>query len=217
MFDLNSKTAVNRIFKTKDILKMINADKDIKKDASSIEKINLANVISEETFNIKADSSCKEIYIFYITLKEKRVPIDFIKAFDNIIELHTYFIFEFKEEFKEVCIYRYVEDNKIKRGKIYESEWGEKELKELPYCMNICEVYNYFVMNLVDLKKRENEDMNTYLERFNDIEKLKKEIKSLEKKAFKEAQPRKKFDIARKIRIQKEKLQELEGENYGQT
>ena len=33
---------------------MINADKDIKKDATSIEKINLINVISEDTFNIKS-------------------------------------------------------------------------------------------------------------------------------------------------------------------
>ena len=217
MFDLNSKTVVNRIFKTKDILKMINADKDIKKDASSIEKINLANVISEDRLNIKVDSSCKEIYVFYITLNEKRVPIDFIKAFDNNIELHTYFIFEFEEEFKEVCIYRYIEDSKIKRGKIYESEWGRKEKKELPYCMNIYEVYNNFVMSLIDLKKRENEDMNAFLERFSDIKKLKKEITTLEKKAFKEAQPRKKFDISREIRAKKEKLKDLEGDNYGQT
>lgn len=211
MFDLNSKTLVNRVFKTKEILKMINADKDIKKDASSIEKIILNNVISEETFNMKSNSLCKEIYVFNISLKEKRIPIEFIKAFDKIIELHTYFIFKFEEEFKELCIYRYVEDNRIKRCGIYESEWGNKEIEELPYCMNICEVYNYFVMNLVDLKIRHNEDMNTFLERFNNIEKLKKEIKSLEKKAFKEAQPRKKFDIARDIRAKKQKLYELEG------
>ena len=215
MFDLNSRTLVYREFKTKEILKMIKADKDIKKDALSIEKIVLTNVISEETFNMKADSLCKEIYVFNIRLKEKRIPIDFIKAFDKNIELHTYFIFEFEEEFKELCIYRYIEDNKIKRGNIYESEWGNKEIKELPYCMNICEVYNYFVINLVDLKIRDNEDMNTFLERFNNIGKLKKEIQALEKKAFKEAQPRKKFDIARDIRVKKQKLHELEGENHG--
>ena len=217
MFDLNSKTVVNRIFKTKDILKMINADKDIKKDATSIEKINLINVISEDTFNIKSNSLCKEIYIFNITLKEKRIPIEFIKAFDNVIELHTYFIFEFEEEFKELCIYRYIEDNKIKRCGIYESEWGREEKKELPYCMNICEIYNNFVMSLIDFKRRANEDMNAFLERVSDIEKLKKEINSLEKKAFKEAQPRKKFDISREIRAKKEKLKDLEGDNYGQT
>lgn len=217
MFDLNSKTLVDREFKTKEILKMINADKDIKKDASSIEKIILTNVISEETLNMKADSLCKEIYVFNISLKEKRIPIDFIKAFDRNIDLHTYFIFEFEEEFKELCIYRYIEDNKIKRGNTYEGEWDNKEIKELPYCMNICEVYNYFLMDLVDLKIRENEDMNAFLERFDNIGKLKKEIQALEKKAFKEAQPRKKFDISRDIRAKKQKLYELEEYNHGQA
>ena len=46
---------------------------------------------------------------------------------------------------------------------------------------------------------------------------LKKNLKVFGEKAFKEAQPRKKFDLARKIRIEKETLQELEGENYGQA
>ena len=55
------------------------------------------NLVAE--FNMKANSLCKEIYVFNIRLKEKRIPIDFIKAFDRNIELHTYFIFEFEEEF----------------------------------------------------------------------------------------------------------------------
>ncbi len=217
MFDLNSKTVVNKKFKINEILKMINADKNIKKDASCIESIYLSNVISEETFNMKGNFSCSEIYIFNIAVKEKIIPIEFIKAFDKFIELHTYFIFEYEGEFKELCIYRHIEDNKIKRGNIYESEWGSKEINELHYCVDICEIYNTFVMNLIDLRIRENEDMNAFLERFNNIKKLKKEIQALETKAFKESQPRKKFDIAREIREQKEKLQVLEGENNGQA
>ena len=212
MFDLNNKTEVNKVFKIREIFKMINADKDVKRDAEVIEKISLTNVISKETLNIKSDEYCKEIYVFNITLKEKRIPIDFIKAFDKNIELHTYFLFEYENEFKEVCIYRYVEDNSIKRGRIYENEWGNKESRELPYCINICEIYNKFILNLVDLNIRENENINDFLERFYNIKQLKKEISALEKKAFKESQPRKKFDIGREVKIKKEKLKELEGE-----
>lgn len=217
MFDLNSKTVVNRTFKKNEIFKMINADKDIKRDAEVIEKISLINVISKETLNMKDDSSCREIYVFNITLKEKRIPIDFIKEFDKNIELHTYFIFEYEGDFKELCIYRYVEDSSIKRGGIYESEWGNKESMELPYCINICEIYNKFILNLVDLDIRENENINDFLERFYNIKQLRKEISTLEKKAFKESQPRKKFDIGREVKIKKEKLKGLEGEQYGQA
>ena len=212
MFDLNNKTEVNKVFKIREIFKMINADKDVKRDAEVIEKISLTNVISKETLNIKSDEYCREIYVFNITLKEKRIPIDFIKELDKNIELHTYFVFEYEDEFKEVCIYRYVEDSNIKRGRIYESEWGNKEIKELPYCINVCEIYNKFILNLVDLNIRENENINDFLERFYNIKQLKKEISALEKKAFKESQPRKKFDIGREVKIKKEKLKGLEGE-----
>lgn len=212
MFDLNNKTEVNKAFKIREIFKIINADKDVKRDAEVIENISLTNVISKETLNIKSDEYCSEIYIFNITLKEKRIPIDFIKALDKNIELHTYFIFEYEDEFKELCIYRYVEDSNIKRGRIYESEWGNKEILELPYCINICELYNKFILNLVDLNIRENENINDFLERFYNIKQLKKEISTLEKKAFKESQPRKKFDIGREVKKKKEKLKGLEGE-----
>ena len=105
MFDLNNKTEVNKVFKIREIFKMINADKDVKRDAEVIEKISLTNVISKETLNIKSDEYCREIYVFNITLMEKRIPIDFIKELDKNIELHTYFVFEYEDEFKEVCIY----------------------------------------------------------------------------------------------------------------
>ena len=212
MFDLNNKTEVNKVFKIREIFKMINADKDVKRDAEVIQKISLTNVISKETLNIKSDEYYREIYVFNITLKEKRIPIDFIKALDKNIELHTYFLFEYENEFKELCIYRYVEDSSIKRGRIYESEWGNKKISELPYCINICEIYNKFILNLVDLNIRENENINDFLERFYNIKQLKKEISALEKKAFKESQPRKKFDIGREVKIKKEKLKGLEGE-----
>ena len=82
----------------------------------------------------------------------------------------------------------------------------------MPYCINICEIYNSFILNLVDLKIRENENINDFLERLYNIEQLRKEISTLEKKAFKESQPRKKFDIGREVKIKKEKLKGLEGE-----
>lgn len=217
MFQFNSKTSVNREFKIKDILKMVNADKDIKKDASCIGKITLSNVICKDTLNMKSDNLCREIYIFTIVLKEKKIPIDFIKKFDKVIELHTYFAFEFKNEVKELCIYRYIEDNVIKRCNIYESNWHRKELKEMPYCISIKEIYDNLIFNLVDLKPIESEEVDCFLERFNNIQKLKKKINVLEKKAFKEVQPRKKFDIGREIKKQKEKLKILEGDHNGQA
>lgn len=217
MYALNSKTFVNKEFKKKEILKLIKGDKNIKKESSCIGKITLNNVISEDTLNMKFDDSCKEIYIFKIDLIEKIIPIEFIKSFDKVIELHTYFVFEYEEEIKELCIYRHIENNSIKRGNVYESNWNKQELKELPYCMNIKEIYNNLIFNLVDLKPNEDEEVNCFLERFSNVTKLKKEINALEKKAFKEVQPKKKFEMGRIIRKQKEELKILEGDDNGEA
>lgn len=217
MFEFNSKTVVNREFKIKDILKVIDADKNIKKETSCIEKITLINVISEETLNMKSDDSCKEIFIFKIDLTEKVIPIEFIKNFDKAIELHTYFIFRYKDEIKELCIYRDIKNNLIKRGNVYENHWKKQELKELPYCMNIKEIYKNLIFKLVNLKPNDNEEINCFFERFSSIKKIKKCINVLEKKAFKETQPKKKFDIGREIRKQKEVLKTLQGDNNGKA
>lgn len=217
MFEFNNNTLVNKEFKLKEILKMINADKNLKNDASCIKKITLSNVISEDTLNIKSDDLCKEIFIFKIDLKEKRIPVEFIKAFNRFMNMHNYFIFNYEGKFKELCIYRYIKNDFIKFGSIYESDWKQEELKELPYCIKIKEIYYNLIFNLVDLEPIENEELNCFLARYNNIQKIKKEICTLEKKAFKETQPKKKFDMGREIRKQKELLRTLEGDNNGKA
>lgn len=210
MFQFNSNTVVNKEFKVRDIIKLINGDSLIKKEAVNIEKITLKNIISKDTLNIKNNEQCKEIYVFFIELKEREVPINFIKAFDNFIQLHTYFIFQYKDYFKELCIYRTIEDNVIKRGKLYEKDWEEENLIEMPYCIDILEIYKRLVMSFIDLKPMNEEDLNEFIKRYDEIQKLKNDISILDKKAFKETQPRKKFEYGREIRKIKEKLGLLE-------
>lgn len=210
MFQFNSNTVVNKEFKVREIVKLINGDSLIKKEVSNIEKITLKNIISKDTLNIKSDDKCKEIYVFFIVLKQREVPINFIKAFDKFIQLHTYFVFQYKYYFKELCIYRTIEDSVIKREKLYEKDWEEENLIEMPYCIDVLEVYKRLVMSFIDLKPRNEEDLDNFIKRYDEIQKLKKDISILEKKAFKEIQPRKKFEYGREIRKIKEKLTLLE-------
>lgn len=217
MFKLTSNTSVNRDFKTREILKLIEADKEAKREAAIINKITLTDVLSEDTLNIKATEECKEIYIIKIELKEKEEPIEFIKAFDKFINLHTYFLLQYENEVKELCIFRYIENEEIKRGKTYETLWIKEELKSLPYVMSIGEIYSNLIYDLVSLKPKDNEELKDYLSRFDSIRKLKKEIKTLQKRAFKEAQPKKKFEISKQLKSKKEVLKTLEGDINGQT
>lgn len=211
MFKFSSKTQVDKVFKLKELYKMINADKEIKEDAAIIDKIALAKVLSSNTLNMKSSEECKEIYIFHIALKEKRIPIKFIKSLDESIKLHTYFILQYGEQVKELCIFRQVQEDVIRFGKVYESQWQNEAFEELPYCSSIKDIYKYLILGLIPLRPKSNENLAEFIERYSQVQRLKKDIEILEKKAFQEKQPRKKFDIGRDIRSLKIKLCEIEG------
>lgn len=179
MFQFNSNTIVNKELKVREIIKLINGDSLIKKEAVNIEKITLKNIISKDTLNIKSDEQCKEIYVFLIVLKQREVPINFIKAFDKFIQLHTYFVFQYKYYFKDLCIYRTIEDSVIRRGKLYEKDWEEEKLLEIPYCIDVLEVYKRLVMSFIDLKPRDEEELDTFIKRYDEIQKLKRDINIL--------------------------------------
>ncbi len=66
MFDLSSKTKVNRKFRLAELYKMMGADKDIKADAKNILSVVLTNVLSSDTMNLSSDGKVKEVYIFDI-------------------------------------------------------------------------------------------------------------------------------------------------------
>lgn len=210
MFEFNSKTEVDRVLKVKELYKIMKADKDVKVDVRYIEKLTLSQVISTDTINMKSNEECKEIYIFEIELTEKEVPIRFIKSLDEATKLHTYFILRYGEMVRELCIYRQVKDDNIIFGNVFESEWQKEDLKELPYCNSIKDIYKNLVFGLVKAKPNDHEELDEFIERYTQIEKLKRDIANFEKKAFQEKQSRKKFDMGRDIRNLQLKLKELE-------
>lgn len=209
MYQLNSKTKVDKLFKLADLLKRMKVDKGIKAEAIHIESVTLEHIIGTGTIHIKNDASCKEIFIYRIKLKKKLVPVLFIKGLDEMTQLHTFFVLEYEGQVKEVGIYRELNEEHIRRGKLYESEWQEENLKELPYCSSIYEIYRQMMMDLVPLRAKEDEPLRYFLERYNQIQKLQKDIKAMDQKAQKEKQPRRKLDLGREVNKLRDELKQL--------
>lgn len=209
MYSLNSKTKVDRAFKMTDLFKLIKADKMIKQDARIIKSVVLEHVLNPETIHIQNDSKCHEIYILRMKLKEKQVPELFIKKLDEATELHTYFVLECEGEVKELGIYREVHEGTIKRGKLYETPWQEETAEIMSYCHTLKDVYDRLIMTLVPLGPKENERLGDFLCRYEQVEKLQREIATLTRKAQVEKQPRKKLDIGREVTKLKAQLQQI--------
>lgn len=209
MYSLNSKTKVDKVFKVGDLLKRITQDKAVKQEAKNIESFTLEYVLNPDTIHIQGNEQCHEIYIFRIKLKEKQVPEIFIKEFDKLIELHTYFILECRDEVKELGIYREIHENGIKRGMVYETPWQEEMTEDMPYCHTLKDVYDSLFKTLIPLAPKEDETLEVFLERYEQVQKLQREIVTLTRKAQTEKQSRKKLDLGRQVTKLKAQLQQI--------
>ena len=200
MFVLNTKTRVDKVFKMRELGKLLKVDQAMKEEAKVIEKIVLQQVLTQDTLNIKSSEACQEIYLFGIWMQEKEVPIHWIKALDQLTSPHTYFVVYYRQEVKELCIYRQVEQDVIKRYKTYESPWQQEVEQTLPHCKYLVDVYETYLKALLPLKQQEGETLQQLLQRYEEVQKLDKQIKTLEQKINREKQPKKKFELARQLR-----------------
>lgn len=200
MFVLNTKTRVDKVFKMRELGKLLKVDQAMKEEAKVIDKIVLQQVLSQGTLNIKSSVDCQEMYIFGIWMQEKEVPMHWIKALDQLTSLHTYFVVYYRQEVKELCIYRKLEQDIIKRYKTYESPWRQEVEQTLPHCKHLVDVYEAYLKALIPLEQQEGEMIQQLLQRYEEVQKLDKQIKILEQKINREKQPKKKFELARQLR-----------------
>ena len=212
MFDLSSKTKVNRKFRLAELYKMMGADKDIKADAKNIVSVILTNVLSGDTMNLLSDGKVKEVYIFDIELNSKTLPTLFISSLDKAINLHTVFILKCDDEQMLYGCYKEKTDKGVKLGKYYGTDWTkEKTPISLPLNVNnIDDIYTAIIDELIPITANQGEETSDFVARFDRINKLKNEIVRLQKQVDNERQPKKRFELNDELKKLKKELESLE-------
>lgn len=212
MFDLSSKTKVNRKFRFAELYKMMGADKDIKADAKNIVSVILSNVLSQDTMNLSSEGKVKEIYIFDIELDKKTIPTLFISSLDKAINLHTVFILKYDDEQMLYGCYKEKTEKGVKLGKYYGTDWTkEKTPISLPLNVNnIDDIYTAIIDELIPITANQGEETSDFVARFDRINKLKNEIVRLQKQVDNECQPKKRFELNYELKKLKKELESLE-------
>lgn len=214
MFDLNSKTKVNRKFRLVELYRLMAADKDVKGNAKCILSIVLSNVLSEDTMNVVAGDKVKEIYIFDIELCSKTIPTLFISSLDKAINLHTLFVFRYGDESMLYGCFKEKTEKGIKLGKYYHTDWTKAQTPiSLP--LNVAsmdDIYTAIIDELIPITAREGEQTSDFVARYDRISKLKTEIDRLQKQVDNERQSKRRFELNDELKKLKKEL-ETEGEN----
>lgn len=212
MFDLSSKTKVNRRFRLAELYKLMAADKDVKADAKGILSVVLMNVLSQDTMNVPVGDIVMEIYIFYIELSSKSIPALFISSLDKAINLHTLFVLRFNDERMLYGCYKEKTEKGVKLGKYYSTDWTKAQTPiSLPLnVFSMDDIYTAIIDRLIPIAAKQNETTSDFVARYDMISKLKFEIDKKQRQVDNERQSKKRFEINDELKKLKEQLAILE-------
>lgn len=211
MFDVSSKTIVDKKFRLAELYRLISADKDVKANVKNILSITLSNVLSNDTLNLSEQGKVKEIYIFDIVLSDKTIPTLFIAALDKAINLHTIFILHNDDKSMLYGAYKEQTERGVKVGKYYSTEW-KVATEKIPLPLNVVridDIYTAIIDLLIPFEAKEDESTEEFVARYEEIKKMQKEIDRLQRLVDSERQPKKRFELNDELKRKQRELKAL--------
>lgn len=211
MFELSSKTQVNKKFKMSELYKVIGADKAVKADAANILSVTLTNVLNKDTLNFSATGDVKEIYVFEIVLNTKTAPSLFISTLDKVTNFHTVFVLRYVGEEMLYGAFKEYGEKSMKVGKYYFTDWSAEKPTAIPLGVNsLDEIYTAIIDELIPITARQAESTKDFVARYGEVVRLKKEIEKLQRLVDIEKQPKRRFELNDELKQKKKELENLE-------
>lgn len=179
------------------------------KFVSDVDRIIVENSLTAENLNLSQQSEVKEILLLSITLKKQEFDGKVVEAIARQNPHNLVFLLSY-EDMRQLALYQ---------GKLYRSPWvPEAELTLKANGFSLEEIWNGFIEQIALYEERaESAEGMTIDERLalqEKIVKLEKLIKKTEAAAWKEMQPKKRFELYTKVQKYKQELEEL---THGQT
>ena len=164
-----------------------------------IKKIRIINQLSPSTIHIDEGKAIKSIFFIEVELKHKEYRKSSIQLLDKLINQSKIMVLTFENEYKIVV-------NKVN---LIESKWSSKEEIYLQIeGLNLDKVYENFIRKIGNIEAEENKNIEDQIKQKEEKDKLIKQIQRLEKQAYKETQPRKKFELKKEIDSLKQKIED---------
>ena len=166
------------------------------------------NKLSETTLNIAAGKDVTEIEILEIRLTQNSLDGAAMRQIDREIPYHILFLLEYEGQYQAWIGYKEASggETAFKVSRYYHTDWmAEDDLPLSLQGMDLDEVYSSFVRQIAGDRFDSTQDLKSSVE--NDImrEKMEREIAKLEKMATNEKQPKKRFELYKRMQKLKQK------------
>lgn len=172
------------------------------------------NKIAATTLNLAAGEKVTEIEVFEVRLSAPELDESVLRQIDREIPYHILFLLEYEGRYRAVIGYKEAAAGKtaFKVDRYYSTDWLDED--DLPVHLEgltLDAVYENFVRQIAgDVLVEENgTTLKESIEQQKQREQLEKQIAALEAKIRKEKQPKKKFEMVRKIKMLKERLKDV--------
>ena len=174
------------------------------KFVTDVERIVIENSLSNRSLNLTSSSEIEEILMLSIALKNQEFDGKVVEAIARQNDHNLLFLLSC-EGSQQLALYH---------NKLYRTPWMSADNIELKLNgLSLDEIWNSFIEQIALYEeKAENADTLSIDERLalqEQITKLEKLIKKTEAAAWKEQQPKKKFELYSKLKEYKRKLDEL--------
>lgn len=205
MIDFPEATRVHRRMPKEAFYKRLPLTTAMKdKFVSDVDRIIVENSLTAENLNLSQESEVKEILLLSISLKKQEFDGKVVEAIARQNQHNLVFLLSF-ENMRQLALYH---------GKLYRSAWvPETDLSLTAKGFSLEEIWNGFVEQIALYEERaESAEGMTIEERLalqEKIVKLEKLIQKTEAAAWKETQPKKRFELYTKLQKYKNELEEL--------
>lgn len=174
------------------------------KFVSDVERIQVENTLTKGNLNLVKESEIKEILFLSITLKKKDFDGKIIEAIARQNPHNLVFLLVYEDQ-RQLAVYH---------SKLYRSAWvQEKELDIALQGSTLDEIWDDLVRQIAisseALLKQENQSVEEQLRKQDEINRLQKLIEKTEAAAWKEQQPKKRFEMYTRLQEYKRQMEEI--------
>ncbi|MFG6323289.1 MAG: DUF4391 domain-containing protein [Lachnospiraceae bacterium] len=205
MIDFPAATVVHRRMPKEAFYKRLPLTKVLKeKFISDVDKIFVENSLTRDNLNLTEESEIKEILLLCISLKKQDFDAKIIEAIAKQNPHKLIFLLIY-EDSRQLAIWH---------GKLYRTEWvspSDIELKAEGFSLD--EIWDSFIEQIAIGKEQAKAagelSIDKRLAIQEQITKLEKQIQKTETAAWKEQQPKKRFELYQRLQGYKNELEEL--------
>ena len=204
MIDFPKSTVVHRRLPKEAFYKHLSLAATLKaRFVTDVDRIVVENTLAQKNLNLERESEVKEIMLLSIFLKKRDFDGKIVEAIARQNPHKLIFLLVYEDE-RQLAVYH---------SKLYRTDWMKEQDLSLKLSGNtLTEIWDDLVRQIAvsseAVLRREDQTIDEQLKTQDEINRLNKLIKKTETAAWKEQQPKKRFELYTELQNYKEQLEE---------